>query len=81
MAVVIFALVLKRLHKASIRSIQFCVEPDYFSGVEYFLTLLALTYFLFCDALPNGQSLGKCQLKMSVVGLFLIRSVPFFSQA
>ncbi|MGC6371149.1 RDD family protein [Pseudomonas sp. K2I15] len=39
-----------------------------FQGVEYFLTLLALAYFLFCDALPNGQSLGKRLLKMSVVG-------------
>ena len=32
------------------------------------LTLLAFGYFLFCDALPKGQSLGKRLCRITVVG-------------
>lgn len=39
-----------------------------FQGIDYLLTLLAFAYFLFCDALPNGQSLGKRLFNMTVVG-------------
>ncbi|WP_372242089.1 RDD family protein [Pseudomonas sp. Fl4BN1] len=68
MAVVFFVLFLKSvmLHF----SFRFSSELGLtvFQGVDYFLTLLAFAYFLFCDALPNGQSLGKRLFKMSVVG-------------
>ncbi|WOE81149.1 RDD family protein [Pseudomonas protegens] len=68
MAVVFFILFLKSfmLHL----SVRFSSELGLtvFQGVDYFLTLLALAYFLFCDALPNGQSLGKRLFKMTVVG-------------
>lgn len=35
---------------------------------NFLLFLLAVGYLLFCDALPNGQSLGKRLCRMSVVG-------------
>ena len=40
----------------------------FLQGVGYVLTLLAFGYLLFCDALPNGQSLGKRVCRMAVVG-------------
>lgn len=40
----------------------------FFKYVSYMLTLLAFGYILFCDALPNGQSLGKRVCRTAVVG-------------
>ncbi|WP_347927168.1 RDD family protein [Pseudomonas helvetica] len=58
----------------------------FYSVINNILLVLAISYFLFCDALPNGQSVGKRLLKMSVVGFpvntkctifqSLLRNVP-----
>lgn len=39
-----------------------------FQYLHFLLFLLAVGYMLFCDALPNGQSLGKRLCRTSVVG-------------
>ncbi len=48
-----------------------------FYGVDFFVTrdfavyiglALGIIYFLLCDALPNGQSVGKILLNIQVVG-------------
>ncbi|MCJ8205721.1 RDD family protein [Pseudomonas sp. RGM2987] len=39
-----------------------------FWGIKCFLILLGVLYILFCDALPNGQSIGKRVCHTSVVG-------------
>lgn len=39
-----------------------------FYGLHYVLLFLAFGYYLFCDALPNGQSLGKRVCRTAVVG-------------
>ncbi|NVZ81304.1 RDD family protein [Pseudomonas yamanorum] len=68
MAVVFFLLFLKSFLMRLSMWFGSGFSLSLFQGIEYFLTLLALAYFLFCDALPNGQSLGKRLFKMSVVG-------------
>lgn len=39
-----------------------------FDGLHYVLWFSAFGYYLFCDALPNGQSLGKRVCRTAVVG-------------
>lgn len=39
-----------------------------YSYVDITIVSLAVLYYLFCDALPNGQSLGKRIMKIAVVG-------------
>nr|WP_251029311.1 RDD family protein [Pseudomonas fluorescens] len=68
MAVVFFILLLKSFMIPLSVRFSSALSLTIFSGGEYFLTLLALVYFSFCDALRNGQSLGKCLFKISVVG-------------
>lgn len=68
LAVVFFILFLKGFLMHLPMRFGSALSLNIFQGVEYFLALLALGYFLFCDALPNGQSLGKRLFKMSVVG-------------
>lgn len=51
-------------------SVYFSSAGSYvvFQYLNFLLFLLALGYLLFCDALPNGQSLGKRLCRTSVVG-------------
>lgn len=68
MAVVVFILLLK--HVLAVLGLRFyaVLGPTFLPAVDSLLTLLALGYFLFCDALPNGQSLGKRLCRITVVG-------------
>ncbi|QLG90575.1 RDD family protein [Pseudomonas yamanorum] len=68
MAVVFFILLLKIFMISLSVRFSSALNLTIFQGGEYFLTLLALVYFLFCDALRNGQRLGKRLFKISVVG-------------
>ncbi|ALI02937.1 RDD family protein [Pseudomonas sp. FW306-02-F02-AA] len=50
----------------------------FYSVISNILLVFAISYFLFCDALPNGQSVGKRLLKMSVVGFPVNKKCTIF---
>lgn len=66
MAVVLFLLFLNR----SLGSVYLdaAAGSALLNGLHYALLFLAFGYCLFCDALPNGQSLGKRVCRTAVVG-------------
>lgn len=68
MAVVFFLLFLIRNLDYAYLSLRSVVGPLFFDGIRYVLMFLAFGYFLFCDALPKGQSLGKRVCRTAVVG-------------
>lgn len=68
MAVVVAILLLK--HVLALLGLRFydVLGPMFLQVIDSALTLLAFGYFLFCDALPKGQSLGKRLCRITVVG-------------
>ncbi|OPA99148.1 RDD family protein [Pseudomonas fluorescens] len=68
MAVVVFILLLKYVLVWVGMRFYDVLGPMLLQVVHSGLTLLAFGYFLFCDALPKGQSLGKRLCRIAVVG-------------
>ncbi|WP_256575666.1 MULTISPECIES: RDD family protein [unclassified Pseudomonas] len=68
MAVVFFLLFLLRNLDYAYLYLHLVAGPKLFEGLRYVLLFSAFGYFLFCDALPNGQSLGKRVCRTAVVG-------------
>ncbi|MFL1542233.1 RDD family protein [Pseudomonas sp. O39] len=80
MAVVFFILLLKYLMASLAMRFYSTFGQMFFQVIDAVLTLLAFGYFLFCDALPKGQSLGKRLFSMSVVGYpYATNCTPFQS--
>ena len=68
MAVVLFLLFLNRNLDYAYFYLGSAGGPALFDGLHYVLWFSAFGYYLFCDALPNGQSLGKRVCRTAVVG-------------
>jgi uncharacterized RDD family membrane protein YckC len=68
MAVVLFLLFLNRNLEYAYFYLGSAGGPALFDGLHYVLLFSAFGYYLFCDALPNGQSLGKRVCRTAVVG-------------
>ncbi|AOE65547.1 hypothetical protein A7317_00660 [Pseudomonas fluorescens] len=68
MAVVLFLLFLNRNLDYAYFYLGSAGGPALFDGLHYVLLFSAFGYYLFCDALPNGQSLGKRVCRTAVVG-------------
>jgi uncharacterized RDD family membrane protein YckC len=68
MAVVFFLLFLNRNLDYAYFYLGSAGGPALFDGLHYVLLFSAFGYYLFCDALPNGQSLGKRVCRTAVVG-------------
>jgi len=67
-AVVLFLLFLNRNLDYAYFYLGSAGGPALFDGLHYVLLFSAFGYYLFCDALPNGQSLGKRVCRTAVVG-------------
>ena len=68
MAVVLFLLFLNRNLDYAYFYLGSAGGPALFDGLHYVLLFSAFGYYLFCDALPNGKSLGKRVCRTAVVG-------------
>jgi len=68
MAVVLFLLFLNRNLDYAYFYLGSAGGPALFDGLHYVLLFSAFGYYLFCDALPKGQSLGKRVCRTAVVG-------------
>lgn len=68
MAVVLFLLFLNRNLDYAYFYLGSAGGPALFDGLHYVLLFSAFGYYLFCDALSNGQSLGKRVCRTAVVG-------------
>lgn len=67
-SVVFFLLFLSRNLNYAYVYLHSVTGPMFLNGLHYVLLFLAFGYYLFCDALPNGQSLGKRVCRTAVVG-------------
>lgn len=67
-AVVLFLLFLNRNLDYAYFYLGSAGGPALFDGLHYVLLFSAFGYYLFCDALPKGQSLGKRVCRTAVVG-------------
>lgn len=80
LAVVFFLLFVSRSLGATSEYLNSVGGPMVLNGIHYALLFLAFGYYLLCDALPNGQSLGKRVCRTAVVGYpYPMNCTPFQS--